>query len=171
MENEFPFLITCEVIGFRTSGKWGMGGGPYADPRQLTCDAIERSISTHRNLLPRERDRAGAQLRIRHARDYSERTNFAAIACWLQPTMLTTAAEHFFCRSASTAATHCQAAAAMRPSPRIRLMESLAPCQSCHAPASSRSRRGIPCKPSQSKSGPPLVLSAARARREAIARF
>src|SRR5438105_15359962 len=59
--------------------------------------------------------------------------NRAAMACSFGPTTLTVALRKRFRSSDLTAPTHCQAAAAISPSPRIRFGENRGPFQSFHA--------------------------------------
>ena len=90
------------------------------------------------------------------------RTNRAPMACWLQPTRLAMAAAKRPPATASQDATHCHAAAAMSPSPRIRFGLRRGPDQSRHAAISGASVRGLSPMPShRSCSGEPAGSSVA----------
>src|ERR1019366_7479518 len=82
----------------------------------------------------------------------SARTNRAPMDCWLEPTRLTLAAAYFFSATASHATTHCHAAAAIKPSPKIRFGLMREFVQSLHAARSAASVRGLLPRPSQSSS-------------------
>src|ERR1035441_1420062 len=87
------------------------------------------------------------------------RANLAPIAWWLEPTRLTLAAGNRPLATASHAATHCQAAAAIRPSPRIRFGLIRGPAQLLQAASSGASVRGLSPRPSQSSSPVELLPS------------
>ena len=80
------------------------------------------------------------------------RMNRAPMACWLQPTTLSVAALQAPAAKASQAATHCQAEAAISPSPSTRFGLRRGPGQRCQAASSGASMRRHPCSPSHSSS-------------------
>src|SRR5262249_31798059 len=110
----------------------------------LILQESARGGDTHAAIGPGNKHNLSAHAELRFA-------NCAAMACWFVPTILTVASEYACWFSASMAATHCQAAAAISPYPQRALTERRSPRQSLHVASSAASSLLTPCKPSHSR--------------------
>jgi CubicO group peptidase (beta-lactamase class C family) len=125
---------------------------PTAQPAAIKKRCQPNKGKTEPREGGKEGSPASAAYRPSFRHGESGRTNRAPMACWLQPTMLNVAALKTPPAKASHAATHCQAEAAISPSPSTRFGLTRGPSQFCQAASSGASKRRLPCKPSHSSS-------------------